>query len=206
MAELLTASFQDWGGIQAGSQVGRLGVSLVERWGCGNWTYCGTEGPGVRWEPRPLGCGRSLSQDREGWQGSYMPAVPPLQPAGSSQHCLQRWVAGGEAIWSCIKNFTFFKVAERPFPAWALMALILLLKNNVTPPKIIIIMWPFHCSSSMEPEYRVNVGSPRTKSYIRNRDPGVLAEKEVVREMVHSQGNKGKSGIAPWVALMCPAV
>ena len=132
MAELLMASFQDWDGIQAGSQVGRLGVSLVER--CGNWTYFGTEGPGMRWEPRPLGCGRLLPQDPEGWQGRHMPAVPPLQPAGSSQHCLQRWVAGGETIWSCIKNFTFFKVAERPFPVWALMALILLLKNNVTLP------------------------------------------------------------------------
>lgn len=52
----------------------------------------------------------------------------------------------------------------------------------------------------------MNVGSPRTKSYIRNRNPGVLAEKEVVRETVRSQGNKGKSGIAPWVALMRPAV
>ena len=52
----------------------------------------------------------------------------------------------------------------------------------------------------------MNVGSPRTKSYIRNKDPGVLAEKEVVREMLHSQDNKGKSGIAPWVALMRPAV
>ena len=45
----------------------------------------------------------------------------------------------------------------------------------------------------------MSMGSPRIKSYIRSKDAGILAEKELVTQRVtlHSWDSKGESGIPP---------